>query len=603
MVPTGIYQKNIDFLRENCPQVWEQLKEKNGGSAYTVLPAKEKGQYCIEARKKDGGSLLLHSRYNPVREADMWAAKQGLSGVRHVVLYGFGLGYHVEALLEIHPELSFYIYEPDVEIFLSTLEYRDWSTFPWERVFIVFEDGNDRRRMFVEHVINLAKSGWAFLTIPAFERCFSERLGELGESLKNARQSYVENLLTNVAFEKEWTVNALKNLPYLWRCEYVFHYKEYFRGRTAVMTASGPSLTEAVPYLKKIKENGQALLVAAGTSVNGLLKHDLVPDMFVSYDPFPANYQALKPALSQGIPLVFGSTINNDVVKNHIGPKAYFILSQDTVFNYLRGALDQNEVIEDAPSIAVVTIRLLDKLGVKEVILAGQDLAFTGDRYYADGVGVVRSESVSDEEKEAAVEVESNSGGKVLTNKSFVKMKQSLEQAIRLSRFERVINTAPHGARIAGTSFLQWSDVMVQIANCKCGDLPVFKESVAAGGLRKLKRTVTGILADIEDGFMSVLKKVDEFLNLDKSAAEQRKERIFEDISRSVETLTSKREYAAFISPMIRNEDHLLRKSLIDVPQMSWDEKRDFVAGDLKRYLNGIQASLLKLKDAVEEWD
>jgi len=260
-------------------------------------------------------------------------------------------------------------------------------------------------------------------------------------------------------------------------------------------------------------------------------------------------------------------------------------------------------VIEDAPSIAVVTIRLLDKLGVKEVILAGQDLAFTGDRYYADGVGVIRSESVSDEEKEAAVEVESNSGGKVLTNKSFVKMKQSLEQAIRLSRFERVINTAPHGARIAGTSFLQWSDVMVQIANCKCGDLPVFKESVAAGGLRKLKRTVTGILADIEDGFMSVLKKVDEFLNLDKSAAEQRKERIFEDISRSVETLTSKREYAAFISPMIRNEDHLLRKSLIDVPQMSWDEKRDFVAGDLKRYLNGIQASLLKLKDAVEEWD
>lgn len=603
MVPTGTYRKNVDFLRGNCPQVWEQIKGKNGGSAYTVLPSREKGQYCIEARKKDGGSLLLHSRYNPVREADMWAAKQDLSGVRHVVLYGFGLGYHVEALLEKHPELSFYIYEPDVEIFLSTLEYRDWSAFPWERVFIVFEDGNDRRRMFVEHVINLAKSGWAFLTIPAFERCFSERLGELGESLKNSRQSYVENLLTNVVFEKEWTVNALKNLPYLWRCEYVFHYKEYFRGRTAVMTASGPSLTEAIPYLKKIKERKQALIVAAGTSVNGLLKHDLVPDMFVSYDPFPANYQALKPALSQGIPLVFGSTINNDVVKNHIGPKAYFILSQDTVFNYLRGALDRNEVIEDAPSIAVVTLRLLDKLGIKEVILVGQDLAFAGDRYYADGVGILRSENVSDEEKEEAVEVESNSGKKVLSSKSFVKMKQSLEQAIRLSRFERVINTAPHGARIAGTSFLRWSDVMGRLANCACGNIPAFKEPAAAGGLRKLKRTVAGILKDIEKDLTAAVEKAGEFLNLDEGAAEERKERLFEDISRAVKMLTSKREYAAFIKPMIRNEDHLLRKSLIDVPQMSWDEKRAFVAGDLKRYLNGIQASLLKLKDAVEEWD
>jgi len=603
MAPTGLYQKNVDFLRENCPQVWEQLKGKNGGSAYTVLPARDKGMYCIEARKKNGGSLLLHSRYNPVREAEMWAAKQDLAGVRHVVLYGFGLGYHVEALLENHPELSFYIYEPDEEIFLATLEYRDWSTFPWERVFIVFEDDNDRRQVFVERVVNLAKSGWAFLTIPAFERCFSERLGELGESLKNAKQSYVENLLTNVVFEKEWTVNALKNLPYLWKCEYIFHYKEYFRERTAVMTASGPSLTEAVPYLKKIKDRKQALIVAAGTSVNGLLKHGLVPDMFVSYDPFPANYNALKPVLSQGIPLVFGSTINNSVVKNHIGPKAYFILSQDTVFNYLRGALEQAEVIDDAPSIAVVTLRLLDKLGVKEVILAGQDLAFVGDRYYADGVGVVRSESVLDEEKEAAVEVESNSGGKVLTSKSFVRMKESLEQAISLSRFERVINTSPYGARIAGASFLQWSDVIVQIANCKCGDTPAFRESVAASGLRKLKRTVTGILTDIEEDFMSVLEEVKKFLSLDESDAGARKERIFEDISRSVNMLTSKREYAAFISPMIRNEDHLLRKSLIDVPHMSWDEKRDFVTGDLKRYLNGIQVSLFKLKDAVEEWD
>ncbi|NPV27616.1 MAG: motility associated factor glycosyltransferase family protein [Firmicutes bacterium] len=602
MAPTGLYQKNVDFLKENCPQLWKQIKGKNSGSAYTVLPAREKGLYCIEASQKGGGSLLLHSRYNPVREAEMWAAKQDLAGIRHVVLYGFGLGYHVEALLENHPDLSFYIYEPDVEIFLATLEYRDWSTFPWERVFIVFEHGNDRSRVFVEHVVNLAKSGWTFLTIPAFERCFSERLEELAESLKNARQSYVESLLTNVVFEKEWTVNALKNLPYLWKCEYIFHCKKYFQGRTAVMTASGPSLTEAVPYIKKIKECKQALIVAAGTSVNGLLKYGLVPDMFVSYDPFPGNYNALKPALSWGAPLVFGSTINHDVVKNHVGPKAYFILSQDTVFNYLHGALESAEVIEDAPSIAVVTLRLLDKLGIREVILAGQDLAFVGDRYYADGIGVARPENVLDIEKEAAVEVDSNSGGKVLTSRSFIRMKESLEQVISLSRFERVINTSPRGAKIAGTFFLEWDDVMGELSNCPAGEPPVFKESAAVVGLRKLKRTVKSILMEIEEDFISALKKAEEFLNLDESAAEAKKERIFEDVSRSVEMLTSQKKFAAFISPMIRNEEHLLRKSLGDIRYMSWEEKRNFVAVDLKRYLNGIQASLFKLKEAVEEW-
>ena len=78
------------------------------------------------------------------------------------------------------------------------------------------------------------------------------------------------------------------------------------------MTASGPSLTAAIPFLRENKAKGKALLVAAGTSINGLLKQGLVPDFFVSYDPFPANYKALQPALSQGVPLVFGSTINND---------------------------------------------------------------------------------------------------------------------------------------------------------------------------------------------------------------------------------------------------------------------------------------------------
>jgi len=599
----SIYDKNVKFLKENCPKVWEQIKEGDFTSeGYKVLPAKKEGLYFIEAENK---KMLLHSRYDPLREARIWAETQNLSEIKHVILFGLGLGYHVEALIERQPDLFLYIYEPDRKIFFSTLEHRDWTLFPWERVYLVFEDGGESCDRFVWHVVNLTKKGWTFLSVPSFERCFGDQLRKLKEQFKKTRQAYVESLITNFSFEKEWTVNALRNLPFIMGSSSIFRFKEYFQGCTAVLTASGPSLNEAVPYLRKLKENRNALIAAAGTSVNGLLRHGLIPDMFVSYDPFPNNFKALKPALSESVPLVFGSTINSDVVKNHIGPKAYFILSQDTIFEYLQGGLDKREVIEDAPSIAVVALRLLDRLGVKEVVLAGQDLAFVGDRYYADGIGVIRSESVSNKEKEAAVEVESNCGGKVLTSRSFMRMKESMEQAVRVSNFERVINTSTYGAKIEGTKFMEWNEVMKDLSRRSWDASLIFKEPEpgVVAGLRKMRRKVGKILAEIEEDYVSVRSKAEEFLKLDSGADEAKKKCIFERLLNSVNLMTSQKKFSAFILPMVRNEVHLLKKSLGEIKSMSWEEKRSFVTEDLTRYLNGILASIIKLKEVLKEWD
>lgn len=591
----SLYQRNLAFFQRDNQGILDQINNKNAGGRYHLCPARIEGMFYIESG--DEGSLLLHSRYNPVREAEMWAEKQDLDAINHVILFGFGLGYHVEALLGRNPQLQLYIYEPDLEVFLATLEYRDWTAFPWERIYIILEDGSGKYNGFIEHVLNLVKSGWGFLSIPSFERCFSGRFSELKDSLSIKKTAYLDSLKTNIFFEKEWTVNALKNLPYILQCESIYCCKDELQGRTVVMTASGPSLNEAIPFLKELKEKRKALVVAAGTSVNGLLRHGLMPDFFVSYDPFPGNYKALKPALPEGVPFVFGSTINNDVVKNHVGPKAHFILGQDTLFSYLKGGLDPFEVVNDAPSIAVVTLQLLDKLGVEEVILAGQDLAFQGERYYAEGISVARSESVKDEDKAEAFEVEANDGGTVLTNKSFNRMRESMESVIKRASISRIINTSPKGAKIAGTVFRDWPQLV--------GDLPCdrhyrpisLNQDDTASSLRSVRRRINTTLADIETDFNNVMQEIGEFVSQDLDAEKQQMK--YDRIGRCLSHLTSSRGYAAFIIPMIRNEDHLLKKTLIDLPRMSWDEKQTFISKDLMMYLQGVQLSLVKLKEAM----
>jgi len=595
----SLYQRNIEYFQENYQDILKQIKGKKASGRYYVYPARVEGMFYIESAGE--GSLLLHSRFDPVREAKMWTSKQDLDGITHVVLFGLGLGYHAEALLQRKPELQLYIYEPDMEVFLTSLEYKDWSTFPWERSYVILEDGSGRYNTFIDYVLNLVKSGWGFLSIPSFERCFSQRFAEFKENLLKKKTDYLDSLKTTIVFEKEWTVNALKNLPYILRCESIFSYKDQFEGKTVVMTASGPSLTAAIPFLREIKEKRKALLVAAGTSINGLLKHDLLPDFFVSYDPFPINYKALQPALSQGVPLVFGSTIKNDVVKNHVGPKAYFILSQDTLFSFLKGGLDPFEVVSDAPSVAVVTLQLLDKLGVKEVILAGQDLSFQGDRYYAEGIGVAREENVREEDKADAFEVEANNGEMVLTNKSFNRMRESMESVIKQTNLTRIVNTSPTGAKIAGTVYMDWPQVIDELSAAQnCRGIS-FKQHDAKNSLRSVRRRINAVLNDIEIGFQNVIKEIRKLLSEDLD--EEKGEVIYDRLSRYLSHLTRSREYAAFIEPMVRNEDHLLGKAVIDLPKMNWDEKKTFISKDLMMYFRGVELSITKLKEVMDSWE
>ena len=59
--------------------------------------------------------------------------------------------------------------------------------FPWERSYVILEDGSGRYNNFIGHVLNLVKSGWGFLSIPSFERCFSQRFAEFKDNLSKRK--------------------------------------------------------------------------------------------------------------------------------------------------------------------------------------------------------------------------------------------------------------------------------------------------------------------------------------------------------------------------------------------------------------------------------
>ena len=81
--------------------------------------------------EKDGKKLYLHSKYNPIREAEAIIAEyEGIESDTTVIFYGTGLGYHIDLFLQKHPDVNYYIYEPIPELLYIYLSHNSLRKLP-----------------------------------------------------------------------------------------------------------------------------------------------------------------------------------------------------------------------------------------------------------------------------------------------------------------------------------------------------------------------------------------------------------------------------------------------------------------------------------------
>ena len=136
------------------------------------------------------------------------------------------------------------------------------------------------------------------------------------------------------------------------------------------------------------------------------------------------------------------------------------ITSQDTIAPYYMGASNENmmDIVADAPSIAVVTMQLLENLGFSPIILAGQNLAYVGRVEHSEGISY--SKELTEEEEQGASLVEDVYGNMIGTNDGYNRMRAQMESYVAIMDEGRVINTTKGGAKIAGADFRELKDII-----------------------------------------------------------------------------------------------------------------------------------------------
>lgn len=484
-----VYESNINWIRKHYPLLRDQLKlEVSKGESLQVQYAKN-GLPILEVVREEK-VLSLNSKYDPVLEAEKLIERycDELPKFDHVFIYGLGLGYHVDYLLEKYPHVHCTIYEPNQSIFLEHINVRELDYLGHKNIsdIVVEKDETSRRHFLTEFSKRIEKKS-LFISLPAYERFYSSQtkafMVDFRELIKNRKDS----VRVNMAYEKRWTTNSLLNFSTTLKTPNILHpdNKVLFDGKPALIIAAGPSLYDELDNIRYIKENKLAYLFSVGSAINTLVEYGILPDAACTYDPSIRNQVVFEKMIDLDydlqIPLIYGTSVGYETLNNYRGTKIHMLTNQDTISPALLKYNDEAslDAVFDSPSIAVITYQLLNKLNMGPIIFAGQNLAYKDNKKYSQGIAYNHiSNDLSKAEAESALEVKGVQGEQVLTNAEYNRMRFQLERFINLYNKgnKPLINTTKGGAHIEGTIYKPLSEVIDEMPKARPIDDDVFQK-------------------------------------------------------------------------------------------------------------------------------
>lgn len=402
--------------------------------------------------------IQIHSKYDPQREVDTFLQRfDQLTDSPHIFIIGIGLGYHIAQLVARNPSVKLTIYEPNEAILFNYLQKNKLT----ENILELFVSLHDIKNL--EHLAKNFVDKTVTMIWPAYTRLYAEEIQETQLNLVKLLKHTRDSLGLTVRFQHRWMMNSLLNYPKTIKTSNIIsvEYQEIFDDKPVIIVAAGPSLNEELQLLKTIKEEGSAYIFAVGSAINALLHAQITPHAVFSYDPTAMNQkviQKIKDENITNIPLVFGTSVGCETLMHYPGKLVHMVTSADTLTsNILR--ISPKVIIEDSPSIAVMTLQVVKKLNMAPIILAGQNLGYVNGTHYAQGIQYEGLNLDLPEESEKKVITKDVHGNDMITDDSFMRMKHGLEIVIQKYPYGRVINTTTQGAHIHGTEYTPLAEV------------------------------------------------------------------------------------------------------------------------------------------------
>ncbi|ARE80019.1 motility associated factor glycosyltransferase family protein [Campylobacter helveticus] len=373
--------------------------------------------------------------------------------------YGVGNGLLYKALLQNETYKKIIVFEKDIELIFLALNVSNFSEdlASGRLVFILSKEMNPIKavQLFSSHEFALLyRSYFLELHCDYYEK-YKKDILAINHLNKNA---IIELSLRNgndPADALQGIDQFIQHLPKMLThpCMDSLIQKRKDKVETAIIVATGPSLSKQLPLLKKYAKKASIFCLDASYAI--LAKEKIKPDYVLSLERVEASSKFFdndfkefdKDVLFILLALTHPKTLNF-IEKNHrdymLAPRM-LPLSQELAlkeFGFLTGW-----------SVAHIAYSIAWALGHKNIILIGQDLAYAKDgtthsKGYSRGLETAKKEANSQEQRE----IKAYGGkGKVKSTKIWTIFRDFYEQLIYLSKNScTTYNATEGGARIEG---------------------------------------------------------------------------------------------------------------------------------------------------------
>jgi len=410
--------------------------------------------------------VTIHHPDHPDEEARVHIAgvKAEMSGL--LLVFGLGLGYHLEALAERWPQARIMAFDPDPalrKVFSEHVGLVD----PNQNRLTVVHDWADLTEFITREIVHGNHPDPAVFIHPGYRILFPQDWRAFEDIIRGARLRRAVADKTRKEKGRLFLTNLAANLPDLLDRPDLTDLSGRLPGLAGFIVGSGPGLEKNGKLLRKVE--GRGLILAAGSARRPLAELGVRPDMIIVVEAEDTS-DFLKPAaLSPDTLLVLASACH----PAHFSVPGF----TQTVFHATAGAaclLGQETFVPQAGTAGSAAFTLGLLLGLNPLVLVGQDQAFSDGRLHAQGTpGSPPSSSLK-----GFFQVEGIEGRPVPTHSGFVASLHWFAEAIQYlkekSPERTVINASENGARIPGWPELRLEEVLrgLKPGPQKAADLP-----------------------------------------------------------------------------------------------------------------------------------
>jgi hypothetical protein len=243
---------------------------------------------------------LLHSSYDPYKEARKYIDSCSIPPKTEIVLViGSCLGYLEAVLSSLYPQIKI------LSIQFSSY-YRGKEKHSLPEIQRWYPDSSRSLKEFLYSQIE--ERSFPYLSVlewkPAYQ-VYPEQAREIAAAVTQFSREMSGTIQTTYAFGRKWLLNSIKNFIY-----HPLSMRIRSIDAPICITASGPSLQKALPYLSRFRDRFS--LWALPSALPALLHSRILPDLVVLTDAgYYASYH-LNPYLwmrKDGIPLLIAQPL------------------------------------------------------------------------------------------------------------------------------------------------------------------------------------------------------------------------------------------------------------------------------------------------------